>query len=111
MGDEMPRIRRATSDEVCEDAFLGDMQVQVTIEAPPRSALRRGIEQWGEPAATYGPGDWLWRLRCGDLPLRVSICPRGSAWALFNLYARPDEEDEERILAELSEMLSDDDSR
>ena len=105
MSDELPRIRRATADEVCEDSFLGDMQVQVPIDAPPRVALHRGIDHWGEPLATYGPGDWLWRLRCGDIPLRVGICQHGCPSALFNMYARPDEDEEEAILARLSEML------
>ena len=106
MGDRLPRIRRATSDEVCEEAFLGDMQVQVPIDAPPRVALHRGIDHWGEPQATYGPGDWLWRLRCGDIPLRVSICQHGCPSALFYMYARLDEDEEAAILARLSEMLS-----
>ena len=109
MSDEMPPIRRATDEEVFNDLFAGGIQVQTPIEAPAGTALRRAIEHWGDPTPQYGPHQWAWRLRCGELPLRVGICPRGAAFALFNLYCQPDEEDEEVILAELSRTLSDED--
>jgi hypothetical protein len=51
----------------------------------------------------------VWRLRCGDLPLRVGICPRGAASVMFNFYCRPTEGDRDEIVAKLAEMLSDDD--
>ena len=109
MSNEMPPIRRATEEEKFEDMFCGGMQVEMRIGAPAGTALRRAIEHWGDPTPQYGPHQWSWRLRCGELPFRVGICPRGAAFALFNFYRRPDGEDEERILAELSEMLSGED--
>ena len=108
MSDKLPRIRRATDEEVCEDMVFGGMQMQVPIDAPQRAALRRGMDHWGDPTPQYGPHEWVWRLRCGDLSLRVGICSRGAAWAMFNSYCQPGEDERDQIMAKLSKMLQDD---
>ena len=110
MSEEIPRIRRANREDIWDDVSEVELLAEVRIEASPDTAPECGHFQWSEPTVTFGPGDWTWWLRAGDIPVRVCVRGGQAPVAQFNALAQPGEETQERIVTRLAEMLSDGDS-
>ena len=106
MGEEMI-IRRATTEDVCEDVAMGDMWAVRRLQVDRRVAIDAATERWGPPGTSVLPGEMLWRLRVDEaIPLYIAICPGEEPLAMFNFHLRPARGVEEEILDRLGEMLT-----
>ena len=100
-------IRPATPGEIFEDLTWGDTWTLARLPVDKGEAAAAATERWGPPSPSVLPGERLWRLRVGELPVYVSVCPDGERpIVMFQLSRQPDEDLERAVLAALSEMLS-----
>jgi len=109
MSDDLT-VRSATSGEVFEDMTWGDTWTLVRLPVDRSEAVAAATERWGPPSPSVLPGERLWRLRAGDLPVCLSVCPgEEQPIVMFQLSRQPDEDLEQAVLDALTEMLSEED--
>ena len=104
-------IRPATHGQAWEDMLLGDTWTLHRLGIDRTTAIKNAGRHWGPPAPSMLPGERLWRLRVGELPVYVSVCPEeASPIVMFNSFCCPDDDLERAILERVETMLSDEGS-
>jgi hypothetical protein len=100
-------FRPATSAEIIQDTFLNptDFWCGIPLDLDADRVADGARRLWGEPGDSALEGEMMWRLRCDDTPLYVSVNGLGPPGVLFSSAWLPEVEEAERMVEAMRRML------
>jgi len=100
-------FRPATSAEIIQDTCLNptDFWCGIPLNLDADRVADGARRLWGEPSASALEGEMMWRLRCDDTPVYVSVTGLGPPEVLFSSAWLPEVEEAERMVEDIRERL------
>jgi len=100
-------FRPATPAEIANDLTQNpaDFWCGIPLNLDPASVANGARSLWGEPGGSALEGEIMWRLRCGDTPVYLSVNGLGPPEVLFSSAWLPEEREAERIVEQIRRVL------